>query len=93
MSKTKSFVVISSLLIATIIGMGCLDFETTDEVEAKQETEKMTYLYEEDNIRVYHDNIQNVTCWKYSTSPGGGISCIPDWMLVPQNVSNNCNCD
>ena len=31
MSKTKSFVVISSLLIATIIGMGCLDFETTDE--------------------------------------------------------------
>ena len=78
------------MLIATT---GCVNFKTVDEIEVEG-AEKITFLYEENDIIVYHDNIQNVTCWKYGIISGGaGISCIPDWMLLPQNVSNDCNCD
>lgn len=33
------------------------------------------------NIRVYHDNERNVTCWIDLNK--GGISCIPDHILSP----------
>ena len=92
MKKIIFFVVIALMLLITTT-VGCVDFKTTDEAEAEQGAEKMTFLYEENGIQVYHDNIQNATCWKYDATTAGGISCTPDWMLVPQNMSNNCNCD
>lgn len=39
-------------------------------------------------VTVIHDDKRAVTCWVYKTEEGvrydigGGISCIPDWMLT-----------
>lgn len=30
-----------------------------------------------------HDNELQATCWVYSSYKRGGISCIPDWQLIP----------
>jgi hypothetical protein len=30
------------------------------------------------SVYMYHDNERSVTCWIYSVSYKGGISCLPD---------------
>lgn len=31
-----------------------------------------------------HDDVRKVTCWIRNGT--GGVSCLPDWMLVPQSM-------
>ena len=36
-----------------------------------------------DTLYVSHDDTRNVTCWSFGSY---SISCMPDWMLVTQNI-------
>ena len=34
-------------------------------------------------LDVMHDDVRNVTCWQSAGAYGVGLSCIPDWQLLP----------
>lgn len=70
MAKTVTLLISACALLA-----GC-GIQTPDEVAAKRARQPANH------VTVIHDDTHNVTCWEYGGT-NGGISCIPDWMLVP----------
>lgn len=70
----KLVIGISVILLLIILAAGCID-----SVHAKEEFNKrFTITYEQNldniNMLVIHDNVNNVTCYKYLAS----ISCLTD---------------
>ena len=71
---------------AAILMLGAQAKAETPDADIKRvEIERMTFGA---GVTVVHDDKRAVTCWVYKTEEGvrydigGGISCLPDWMLT-----------
>ncbi|WP_395601154.1 hypothetical protein AB4P95_30045 (plasmid) [Pseudomonas sp. A1437] len=89
-SSRKIALAAASLMLLS--GFDAQSKEESPDADIKRvEIERMTFG---EGVTVIHDDKRNVTCWVYRTAQeygaihGGGISCTPDWMLVPQQVKS-----
>lgn len=62
------------LLVALCALVGCEQPDSTSTPQPKR--------YGAMHIQVWHDDSRGVTCWLYGGT-NGGISCLPDGVLIP----------
>ena len=78
----KISLIIGVLLLMSLCA-GCVDKGHVEKQVSMQE-EEITIIYVQPmpgftvDMRVFHDNKRNVTCWRL----GNGMSCIPDHLLA-----------
>lgn len=70
---------IRAAAMAALMLSGCAAFAQPDAQIERVEREDMTFG---DGVTVIRDDSRAVTCWVFWGSQKGGISCLPDWMLV-----------
>jgi hypothetical protein len=95
-AQTKVLIVVVALVIFAMVAIKTVDENIKDKTV---EIPKRNFIVLDDTIvggkyvTVIYDSNRNTTCWIYSGGQRGGISCIPNWQLMPpQNMSSNCNC-
>ena len=75
----RKIVLLALVLVGA--GVGAAYADTQDADIERVEIERMSFG---SGVTVIHDNSRNVTCWVFDGVKSGGISCLPDWMLVKQ---------
>ena len=71
---------LTCLMLLLMAGCKLKTYRTTSELVVDKQI-RITEI-DRRNISRWHDDELGVTCW--INIPVGSISCIPDWMLEPQ---------
>ena len=88
-SKKGKVIVFAAIVIACFIA-GCA---TQGQVKAATGTPRFTLLAAQDVIsgngmEVYHDDVNNVTCYVYHGAYGNAMTSIPDWQITAPKYNN-----
>lgn len=68
------------MICLAVLAVACIDPQQAkrNEVTHNDVVRSRTYI-----LRA-HDDSLHVTCWLSSQGVASGISCLPDWQLVPR---------
>lgn len=84
MIRGAAFVAALLALVLALMALAGCQPPTAEEIAAEKAD------YPAYGVGVFHDDTRAVTCWRESNR--GGLSCLPDWLLVAPTVAPPSTC-